>query len=113
MPDRMIAPDAGATFIYRGRTYRVNSWICAAEPPPKTDNWIDEILFDAAYEREGVRFRYCTRDMATHVSGSGVAGCIAPIAEIEVIGTVDWPVEQLEAHRMSAILRGKRGQLIM
>lgn len=103
---KLLAPQAGALFDYNGGKYRVKSWLREAPPrtpsqdPDSIDALIDEILWETAHTSNGTRFQYCVREDATHVSGSGVCGCLVPINAIRVTGMVSWPAEQLEeAHR--------------
>lgn len=110
-----IAPSVGAIFEYRGSTYRCNAWLRAAAPPPAAKGWsevIDALLFEAAFERDGVRFRYCLREEATHVAGSGVCGCLADISSIRVTGRVDWPDAALKEAEATAIRLGRSGRII-
>lgn len=51
---------------------------------------------------------HCVREVATHVSGSGICGCIAPIDKIKVTGMVNWPKEQLDQVREQAIRLARR-----
>lgn len=112
-PPALLAPDVGALFNYKGRNYRCKGWLRPAEPPAPGPDWadfIDEILYDAAYQREGVRFRWCHRHEATHVAGSGVAGCLAEIARIRVTGQAQLPPDVLESERAraQALARSRR-----
>lgn len=100
-----LAPDVGAVFEYKGAKYRCKGWLRPADPPkpgPAWNDFLDEILYDAAYQREGVRFRWCHRHEATHVAGSGVAGCLAEIARIRVTGQAQLPADVLESERARA-----------
>ena len=57
---------------------------------------------------ENREFKYamewCSREEATHVSGSGVSGVIARIEDITVVGTVNWNEEAIDKLRASADL---------
>lgn len=120
-------PRAGATFEYGlnsfrngPATYRVNGWM--RRKPHKIDALEMAMTGALPDEYGGTRallvaelfsdwkrtepaskeqvFEFCRPSVATHVCGSGIAGCIAPISEIVVTGMVAWSEEQLdEAHR--------------
>lgn len=116
-PSAVLAPSVGAIFAFRGRRYRVSGWArtCARPTPDASDpeSWLDVLLYDIATEREGARHRFCMRREATHVIGTGVAGCVAAIREIQVIGMVDWSVGQLRGAHQAAEQRGRAGRLIL
>lgn len=44
------------------------------------------------------RWEFTDEDNATHVSGSGVCGCIRPIDEVVIVGNMDgkWSVEAIQ-----------------
>lgn len=116
--DSAIAPDVGALFTYRGNKYRVNGWICPIEPKELADDdpasrLIEELLAEIrGSEPQETKFRWCTRAEATHVTGSGVCGCRAPISEIEVTGMVAWHPAQIAESRASAERRASLGQVM-
>jgi hypothetical protein len=112
MTEVMRAPDAGWRFRYRGRTYRVTGW-CKPMPPPAEPSagernfprdLIDDLLYTAQQEVGPDRCRLvcCGQDEAEYVCGVGVAGCIARLADIEVLGPVAWPLAQLDEAREQA-----------
>lgn len=113
-----IAPDVGALFTYRGNQYRVNGWICPVEPKePAGDDPVDLLITELlaeirATEPQETKYRWCTRAEATHVTGSGVCGCRAPIGEIEVTGMVAWSAAEIAEARASAERRASLGQVI-
>ncbi len=113
----VIAPAVGTLFAFRGRQYRVTAWACTSARPQRDpsdpDSWLDVLLHDVATEREGKRHRFCLRPEATHVIGAGVAGCLAAIREIKVVGMADWSVRQLQGATRAAEERGRAGRLIL
>lgn len=70
------------------------------------------MLFETAFHRDGMRFRYCLREEATHVAGSGVCGCLAEIAYIRVTGRVDWSDETLRDAEAVAVALGHSGRIV-
>ncbi|OJW42431.1 MAG: hypothetical protein BGO50_01480 [Rhodanobacter sp. 67-28] len=113
--ERSLAPSIGDLFEYRGGSYRCNAWLCPAEQPKPDPSWsaaIDALLFETAFQREGVRFRYCLREEATHVAGSGVCGCIAEIGRIQVTGRVDWSETVLRDAEAAAVALGRSRRIV-
>jgi len=49
------------------------------------------------------RYQWCRPEEATHVCLSGICGAIAPIEKCEFIKVVEWPQEQIEEARKSAV----------
>jgi hypothetical protein len=49
-----------------------------------------------------MKMEFCLREFATHVCGSGIAGCVAPISKIRVTGMVRWSEEALAEARSHA-----------
>jgi hypothetical protein len=107
-----LAPEIGALFHYRGNHYRVSAWL-KTMPPPAEPAWhdrnvmrdlLDDLLYTTQQEVGPDRCRvvFCPREEAVYVSGVGVAGCIARMADIEVTGMVDWSPQQLAEARASA-----------
>jgi hypothetical protein len=88
---RSLAPDVGETFKllakepwnYMDHGYRVTGW----------------------FRVEGTREIHCTREEATHVGGSGVAGIIVRVDKIRIDGRVSWPEEHIEEERQRALHR--------
>lgn len=123
-----MAPDVGALFEYGlnsfgtgPASYRVNSWMrvrpwsadsydmlmAGAMPSEIGQNeWvveaIHEIVSESA-EHKQPSLVWCSRESATHVCGSGIAGVIAPISKIKVTGMVSWSKEVLDEARRSAM----------
>lgn len=68
---------------------------------------INRHLLKEQYQRQerglpaGRRFRYrwCTREEATHVELVAVCGAIAPIEDCEVVGEVAWDREMIDKER--------------
>ncbi|MEY2260523.1 hypothetical protein AB7872_08910 [Rhodanobacter denitrificans] len=110
-----LAPDVGTLFEYDGAEYRCTGWLRPAEPPMSGQGWakvISELLYESAYQRDGVRFQWCLREEATHVSGSGVCGCLAEITRIRVTGQVEQPADVLESERAIARALGREGRIV-
>ena len=108
-----LAPAIGARFEYKDHAYRCTGWLRPADPPKPGPAWadfIDELLYDGAYQRDGVRFQWCAREEATHVAGRGVAGCLAEISRIRVTGQAQLPPDVLESERAraQALARSRR-----
>lgn len=111
------APAIGALFTYDGAGFRVTGYLKEYVAPPidtstVTGRLIAEILAEEAAMRGNrpapKRWRWCSREESTHVTGSGVCGCIAPITEIIVTGMVDWSAEELaQAEHEAKMLIGK------
>lgn len=109
---------AGARFTHQGRSYRLNSFLCKVQEEP-IEHPILASLFaewdaeEAASLPDGmqrIKLRYCLPEEATYVSGSGVAGCVADIEEIEFDGMVEWSAQQLTEHHEEALRRGREGR---
>lgn len=121
------APDVGEIFEY-GRPnlysfshrYRVTGWM-RAKPWVANDYekaltgalegehnpfWID---FYSEQVILGQRMVWCKREEATHVTGAGVSGCIAPLTKIKVIGRVRWSEEDIDRERRWALTLAERG----
>jgi hypothetical protein len=110
---------AGACFTYQGSKYRLNTFMCEEEVSPLPECQIMAELLaewraeDAASVPEGMRrfrLRHCLPFEATFVSGSGVCGCIAPIADIEINGLVRWTEEELTEHHEKALKKGREAR---
>jgi hypothetical protein len=132
MTDTIAAPDAGTIFEYglggSGKhpgTFRVSAWV--RERPWRASAYdmamsgammdeaggsrevlasqlVHEIMADEPPRRR--RLEFCLREQATHVSGSGVCGCIAPLSAIRVVGMVEWPQGVIDDHRARAVRLG-------
>lgn len=106
---RTIAPVFGAIFEHAEKRYRVTGYMRRAVPPPESD-WIAKILFDASQEltRDNVRLEWCPRANAEYVTGAGVAGCVVPVADVRVVGMVQWDKATLDtAEKASRALWGE------
>lgn len=57
----------------------------------------------------GQRLVWCRREEATHVTGAGVSGCIAPLSKIIVTGRVPWSKEHIDQERDWALSLAARG----
>lgn len=91
----MTVPNPGDLFWHKSERYRVTAWLCPRERgrPLGPDK---------------VPLRFCTQEEAVYVSGYGVCGCIARVADVTVFGIVGWPVPQLvEARRYAERLAGE------
>lgn len=116
-----LRPVPGARFEYEGRNYRLNSFLCEVSQEPAGQDLLSQLLAEIEAEEEAelapgvrrVRLRWCLPEEATYVSGSGVAGCIAPIDEITVVGMVPWPAAELAELEASALRKGQAGQFAM
>jgi len=110
------APDIAISFKKKpdvGRwpdehSYRVTGYIKMVDPETlKTkahkDDWISGLLIDTAHKRDGKLLMRCTREEATHVSGTGVAGCIVAIEDIICGDYVNWDKETIDDARKSAL----------
>lgn len=81
------------------RKWRVSGWLKAVELEKlKTGDFLKDVLLEQAAEElgNGYVLVWCERHEATHVTGSGVAGCLLPIGEVEVVGRVNWSEGQLQ-----------------
>jgi len=61
------------------------------------DQRIDIILGPSAGSGDKPRLVFCRREEATHLSLTGICGCIAPISECKVVGRVAWTEKLIEA----------------
>lgn len=108
---------AGARFKFEGRSYRLNSFLCEIQEQPVEHPILASIFAEwdaeeAASLPDGmkrIKLRYCLPEEATHVSGSGVAGCVVAIDEIQFDGMVQWSEQQLAEHHQEALRRGRDG----
>lgn len=108
---------AGTLFEAGGRTYRLNSFFCEASDTVPDSAVLAELFAewdeqDKAELPEGMRrikLNYCLPEQATYVSGSGVAGCVEAISEIEVVGMVAWSAKVLSDHHEAALRKGRQG----
>ena len=118
MPTAILAPDIGTTFKYHSHgklsSFRVTAYQRRVRPeeiPPDTNESVGAMLTRVLYDGRSSDFVFCNRAEATHVSGTGVASCTAPIEEIEVTGHVNeaWSKELMDsAHKHAEWLIGQR-----
>ena len=110
--------EAGTRFIHQGRTFRLNSFLCEEIYTPPEDPLLAKIYAEWHQEDEAqvptgmrrIKLRHCLPSEATYISGSGICGCIVKISDIEVIGMVEWSVEQLEELQAKALAKGHLGK---
>jgi hypothetical protein len=113
----VAAPEAGALFEYGTNSfgtgpahYRVKAWMRRRAPRQDALDFATAGALPGEYggtmallmaevvrevrEHEGAghreRMEFCMRDVATHVCGAGIAGCVAAISKIKVTGMVQW-----------------------
>lgn len=115
MTNTCQAPQAGALFDLNGSEFRVTGWL--AEVPTataKAEAWMDDILDGLGGNLVmGPRYRWCSQEEATHVAGSGAAGCIVPVASVTVKGMAKWSAEQIEEASNIAQQLAEQGDLIV
>jgi hypothetical protein len=114
---KILAPDIGSLFTYKGSKYRVTAYQRRVRPeeiPASDDEILDSglsademlpyLLNRILYEARSDDLVWCHRSEATHVSGTGIAGCIAPVEEITVDGHVSehWPESLVKSERRHA-----------
>lgn len=105
---------AGALFLYKGRQYRLDGFLCEMPERQRGAGVVESLLaqIEAELQISGqrrIRLRWCLPEHASYVSGSGVCGCVAPISEIEFAGIVAWSEQDLAAHHEAAVRRGRKG----
>lgn len=109
---------AGARFVHQGHDYRLNSFLCEVQEKPVEHELLAGLFAqwdaeEAASTPPGMRrikLRYCLPQEASFVSGSGVAGCVVAIEEIELDGMVEWSEQQLAEHHAEALRKGREGR---
>jgi len=89
----MTIPDIGDTFTHHGSHYRVTNWLKPHPNPRSTSRRVGP---------DNVPLVFCVQEEAVYVSGYGVCGCIARIADITIDGRVDWSEETFDQSRRSA-----------
>lgn len=110
-----MTPEICDRILYNDRKYRVDGYVREYDPiaeMPEPQDEMDRITQDVVVKminkekEEGTyrtRYIWCEKEDATHVTGSGVAGCLAPISEVKIIGKVEWSEEavqhQIDSHR--------------
>lgn len=107
-------PEIGDTFKLsreaqwptRDHSWRVTGYIKLVEPEAHKSNeaskydeigaMLNNILIDSAQKQDGKLMMWCAKEEATHVTGTGVAGCIEKISDIEVTGRVSWSEDMIQ-----------------
>lgn len=97
--------DVTDRFSYRGSTYRVTAFyrkVVRVETPETR-----EVLEMIGQDPDAVRYRYytCPASEAMFVGGAGIGGCVAPVGEVQPLGPIGWPAEQVAEHREAAARR--------
>ena len=116
-----LALVAGARFLYKGHSYRLNTYMCeVAKTIPDCPiiaglvaQWEAEDEAEVPAGMRRIKLRHCLPAEATYVSGSGICGCVAPISEIEVVGLVRWSTVDLIEHQERALQRGREGRQVL
>lgn len=116
-----LALVAGARFLYKGRSYRLNTYMCeVAKSLPDCPilaelvaQWEAEDDAEVPAGMRRIKLRHCLPAVATYVSGSGICGCVAPISEIEVVGLVPWSNEDLIEYQDRALQYGREGRQVV
>jgi hypothetical protein len=91
----------GSRFLYHGAYFRATAFYKIVETK-RTSTTAVSRLIDEMLIAEGVdptvrlEVVYADPAEATFVSGSGVAGCIAHIRDVVVLGMVEWSVEAIK-----------------
>lgn len=80
-------PAIGETFAYGSgisgpHRYRVSSWLCRAARAP---------IWASDHGPDRCKLRFCLRDEAEYVGGSGICGIICRVADVTIDGAVSWP----------------------
>jgi hypothetical protein len=97
-------PVIACAFTYKGYRYRaqgfyrLHSYVKEFNPDDTQDQIWRQMDIDDGKDPDSVRYQMiqCLPEEADFVSGTGVAGCIAPIKHIEVHGLVQWGEMQLK-----------------
>lgn len=108
---------AGTRFVHHGRTYRLDGFFCELQEAPLEHELLQGLFTEWDAEEAAslptgmrrIKLRHCLPAEATFVSGSGLAGCVAAIEAIEVIGMVEWSEQKLAAHHEQALCKGREG----
>jgi hypothetical protein len=110
-----FVPDVGTIVEYgldsfgkKPATYRVDSWLKEAPVPPPSDEFssmMSHILYSSAQKHgaDQKRLMWCTREEAEYLSLSGIAGAIARVDAVKVIGRVSWSEEMIDEQRRQAL----------
>jgi len=103
----MRIPEICDKITYNNSKYRVDGYLQQYDPIAEMEADPDccKITYDIVSkmiqkEKESgqyrERYRWCKKEDATHVTGSGICGCIAPIDEVEITGKVEWSEESIQ-----------------
>lgn len=111
---------AGATFNYRGSSYRLDAFLCEYTSTPPKEPFLARLMAEFEAEENAkllpgtrrIRLRFCLPSEATYVSGSGVSGCVAAISEIEITGMVSWSESALADHQAEAQFLGEKSEFV-
>lgn len=106
------APNAGSIFRRHGHEglhaeWRLRSWYKLVPRKWPEDADLREFMQSMTPPPSALVFEGCPQDEATHVSGSGVSGCLVPLSEIQVVGMVHWTTEELENAQKKAEADGE------
>jgi hypothetical protein len=119
----VTTPDVGDLFQYKGNGFRVTGWIRMVKRTPLPTNTGDATrdlgnrVFNELLTEQGVfdqppSEQWCLPEVATHVTGAGVCGCIAPITDITIDGRVTWPEDYITQDRKRALALGAEGSWV-
>jgi hypothetical protein len=125
-PVRIVAPDVGALVEYGVNgmgtgpgKWRVKGWMrVAPEPKLDPDDSFGQILFESCREFDTKngngkqKMQWCLREEATHVTLTGLCGCIAPIEKCKVVGRVDWTEQRIDEDRARANQLGNTHEML-
>lgn len=91
-------PNIGDIVLYNGNRYRVTGYRKPLNRGPQKlhdGNWIDTIIENILAE-EADTFVPWFKDGATHITGKGICGCVAPIHQLTIVGRVDWTEDRIQ-----------------
>lgn len=108
-----FVPDVGTIVEYgmdsfgkKPATYRVSAWLKEATPPPPSKyDFLNHLLYSTQQKvgPDEKRLEFCTREQAEYLSLSGIAGAIARVGDVKVVGRVNWSEEMLADERAQAL----------
>jgi hypothetical protein len=110
-------PDVGDIVEYQGARYRVSGWLRDHRPPrPLLDmlfsSLIDDIVYEAQHQIQGTNLQWCYRDEAQFVILTGIAGVVAAVDQVHVVGKVPWPQEHIDEARQQAVLLAEKAGVL-
>ena len=82
-----MTPNTGDIILYDGNRFRVDGWMKNVNTRLGSSK--------IGFRDMGVKKMFCSKEEAEFVYGSGVCGCIVPVAEAQVVGRVNWSEEQI------------------